>query len=174
MTIIEFKEFLKDIGIYYERKAPNDGTIEAWFERVKKIPSEPIGWITDKIFEANETYPKNIPNTMWAFYREWVQSNPNKIAHKNYFKCPDCDGEGIINMSKTVNNYPYKYVARCERCKQSDLGGIDYISKIMAERHGYAVIEQPTQGPIPTHAKDEIHAIIYRMAHNSRNVRVDQ
>lgn len=172
MTIIEFKEFLRDIGIYYERKAPGDGTTEAWFERVKKIPSEPLGWIADRIFDSNETYPKNIPNIMWSYYREWILANPNKIATKNYFKCPECDGEGIIGLTKKANGYQYNYVARCNRCKQSDLHGIPYLSRSEAVAQGYTVIEQPKPSQIPTHSKDEIQAIIYRMAHNSKMERV--
>lgn len=168
MTIFEFKEFLKDIGIYYERKAPSDGTTEAWFERVKRIPAEPLEWITDKIFETFETYPKNIPNTMWAFYREWIQANPSKIAIENFFHCPECDGEGIINLTKNVNGYPYRYVARCKRCKQSDANGIPFMTRDEAVSKGYTVIEHSKAGPIPTHTKNEVNAIIYRMAHKAR------
>lgn len=168
MTIIEFKEFLRDIGIYYERKAPNDGTTESWFERVKNIPGESVGWITDKIYDSFEAYPKNIPNTMWAFYREWMTANPHKVVSNHYFQCPACDGEGLITISKKVNGYDYDYVARCSRCKQSDINGIPYMSREDAEKGGYSIIAQPHQTQIPTHAKSDVEAIIYRLAHKSK------
>jgi hypothetical protein len=173
MTIIEFKEFLRDIGIYYERKAPGDGTTDAWYERIKKIPHEPLGWITDKIYDQSETYPRNIPNIMWAFYREWIQANPNKIALQNFFHCPDCDSEGVLYLTKTVNGHDYRYVARCRRCQQSSLRGLPEMTKGEAIAQGYTPTEQPKAGPIPTNATGEVNAIIYRLAHKSKMERAE-
>ena len=65
---------------YFERKRPNDNTMDLWFDEVRNIPDEPLEWIKGKIFKENDNKPSNLPATMWALYNAWLQANPHKRA----------------------------------------------------------------------------------------------
>jgi hypothetical protein len=120
VELFEFSKILKEIGDYYERtKEPRHGTIDLWFDKVKHIPTEPIPWIVSKIEADNESFPRNLPATLWGAFREWMQMNPDKVACVQTFReCPDCS-EGLIWARMEKNGHRYTYVFRCARCKQS-------------------------------------------------------
>ena len=119
MELFEFTTILKELSDYYERaKEPKHGTVELWFGKIRKIPSEPIKWIVRKIEDENDSFPRNLPGAVWGAYREWMQANPERMAVKNYFDCPDCT-DGLIWARMEKNGCRYTYVFRCARCKQS-------------------------------------------------------
>ena len=121
MELYEFTSMLKELSDYYERaKEPKNSTTELWFDNIRKIPSEPIKWIVRKIEEENDSFPRNFPSAVWGAYREWMQANPNRVASKTYFDCPDCT-EGLIWARQDKYGCRYTYVFRCARCKQSTL-----------------------------------------------------
>ena len=63
MTLNEFCKSVDELVLYYERKGkpPSDGTLDAWHEKVKHIPSEALPWIVRRIEEEHESWPRNIP-----------------------------------------------------------------------------------------------------------------
>ena len=122
MELFEFTKLLKELTDYYERaKEPKHATVDLWFAKVKNIPSEPIDWIISKIEADNESFPRNLPGAVWGAFREWMQSNPDKVARsRKYHDCPDCS-EGLIWARQEKNGRRYAYVFRCAHCKQSSL-----------------------------------------------------
>ena len=119
MELFEFTKLLKELTDYYERaKEPRPGTTELWFGKVKNISSEPLAWIISKIEAENESFPRNLPGAVWGAYREWMQANPDRMAVKRFFDCPDCT-DGLIWARMEKNGQRYTYVFRCSRCRQS-------------------------------------------------------
>jgi hypothetical protein len=119
VELFEFTQILKELVDFYERKEPKQGTTELWFDKVKRIPSEPIRWMLQKIQDEHEAFPRNVPGALWGAFREWQQAYPERIDRKDYFDCPDCT-DGLIWAKQIKNGIPYGYVFRCARCKQNN------------------------------------------------------
>jgi hypothetical protein len=117
----DFGRVITKLCDYYERKEPKNAAMEVWFARCKPIPTEPLGYITQKIMDNNEIFPKNLPAAMWESFNEWLQANPEKRAQKTYTHCPDCE-DGLIFTSKYSEKLKtkYKYVFSCGKCRQSE------------------------------------------------------
>jgi hypothetical protein len=149
MTWIEFTETIRTVCTYYERKIPNDNAIELWHERVKTIPRESLDWIKRKIFEENDTFPKNLPTVMWSLYNAWLTAHPEKRAFKESVFCPDCEG-GWLALQKQVDGYrqPISFSAPCGKCRQ--IPSAHYMTLFQAIEQGYERIElkkYPEAGP---------------------------
>jgi len=149
MELYEFTKMLKELMDFYERKEPKQGTIELWFGKVSKVPSEPIKWIVNRIENDYETFPKNFCKAIMDTYREWTQANPDKRAAQRYYDCPDCN-EGLIWARKLVENKPYTYVFRCLKCKQNTTQAYPLASRLEL-RAEYDVI--PKLGDLSETAK---------------------
>lgn len=125
-----FRNFAGKLCDYYEKKAPTTATTNLWYAKVKKIPDECVEWLTDKIMEEHETFPRNIPNICWALFYEWRQAHPEKCAPKQSFECDYCHShDGLIFVWKDIGPTdggqgvmaPYRFVFRCGHCKQNDI-----------------------------------------------------
>jgi hypothetical protein len=128
-----------EIAAFYERKQqPSQKTFDIWFDRIKNVPSESLMWITRKIQDEYEYWPKNITATLWSFYHQWLDSNPDKRAIENFFDCPDCD-EGLITAYKEKNNTKYRYVFRCTKCKQNKIAAYPRASRVELLGEGYEI-----------------------------------
>ena len=136
MTQINFRNFVFGVSDYYERKRPQDSTMDLWFDEVRNIPDEPLEWITGKIFKENDTKPTNLPATMWALYNAWLQANPNKRAFAQERDCPDCEG-GWLVLQKRLPMYaiPISHSAPCGRCKQ--IPAAKYMTLAEAKEKGF-------------------------------------
>ena len=143
MNQIQFRQFVYDLSDYYERKRPQDSTLDLWFDEVRNIPDDPLEWIKTKIFKENDTKPSNIPATMWALYNAWLQAHPEKRAYKESVDCPDCE-EGWLVLKKTVKGYrqPISHSAPCGRCKQ--IPAAKYYTLDDAHKAGYERIDLKT------------------------------
>jgi hypothetical protein len=119
MNQIQFRQFVFDLSDYYERKRPQDSTLDLWFNEVHAIPEEPLEWMKVKIFKENDSKPSNIPATMWALYNAWLQANPHKRSFREEVNCPDCES-GWLALEKEVDGYRQKisHSAACGKCKQ--------------------------------------------------------
>ena len=148
MELFEFTTILKELSDYYERaKEPKHGTTELWFDKIRKIPSEPIKWIIRKIEDENDSFPRNLPGAVWGAFREWQQANPDRMATKNYSDCPDCT-DGLLWARKEKNGHRYSYVFRCARCKQSTVQAYPMASRLelMADYDGIPKNGDPYDG----------------------------
>jgi len=143
MTDTRFSEMMRDLATFYERKHPRDEAIELWYKRVKNIPDECVPWITDRIMEDNEMFPRNIASLCWALYHEWLRAHPEKYASKQYYDCKYCL-EGIIYVWKErkedgKTGLPVSFLFRCGHCKQVDMKSwpMSRMEELLAE--GYFV-----------------------------------
>jgi len=136
MVQARFLDFVTDVFDYFERKRPNDNTMDLWFDEVRNIPDEALEWIKSRIFKENDNKPSNLPATMWALYNAWLQANPHKRAFTEEKDCPDCEG-GWLVLQKRIDGYkqPISHSAPCGRCKQ--IPNAYYLTLEEAERKGY-------------------------------------
>ena len=136
MVQMRFIEFVTDIFDYFERKRPNDNTMDLWFDEVRNIPDECLEWVKGKIFKENDNKPSNLPATMWALYNAWLQANPDKRAHREAVNCPDCEG-GWLVLQKRLPMYaiPISHSAPCGRCKQ--IPAAQYMTLFQAKEKGF-------------------------------------
>jgi len=116
MQLLEFTKAIKELGDFYERKSePKQGTIELWFDKVQSIPSEPVPWIVGRIEQDSESFPRNLPGALWAGFREWMQLNPDKAAHRENKQCVDCEG-GLLWVRKYIDGRVHYAVFECAQC----------------------------------------------------------
>jgi len=143
-----FDDILKQLCNYYERKVfPLNSAHDLWFKKTENIPDEAAFYIRDRIYEELESFPKNLPKIMWAFYHEWIEAHPEKRAKLNYFNCPDCN-EGLIFCRKKNSDDKYiRYVFKCSRCKQDHTPGYPMDSKKGLIEKGYE-FEIPFAAPV--------------------------
>jgi len=137
MVQARFLDFVTDVFDYFERKRPNDNTMDLWFDEVRNIPDEALEWIKSRIFKENDNKPSNLPATMWALYNAWLQANPDKRAHRESVDCPDCEG-GWLCLTRPVRGYkvPPTFSAPCGRCRQ--VRAAQYMTLAEALRQGYS------------------------------------
>jgi hypothetical protein len=119
---------VRNLCTYFERaKHPSMETIDMWFNRISKIPDEPVQWIVQRIKETSESFPRNLPNTLWEYYREWIASNPDKVSISKRKDCIRCNGDGYVYATKIHGkNQVYSYVFRCPECEQAKENAIPY------------------------------------------------
>ena len=136
MVQVRFLDFVTDVFDYFERKRPNDNTMDLWFDEVRNIPDEALEWIKSRIFKENDNKPSNLPATMWALYNAWLQANPDKRAHRESVNCPDCEG-GWLVLHKRLPMYaiPITHSAPCGRCKQ--IPAAQYMTMFQAKEKGF-------------------------------------
>ncbi len=126
MVRSELVSFLRDLGAYYQQKVqPIDKSIDIWLEKVQRVPAEALPWIMKKITDDFESWPRNIPSAIWAFYHAWLDAHPEKRAYIHDRKCDECDSSGTLSvLKKTERGTFVSYVFRCGKCGQSNLSGI--------------------------------------------------
>jgi len=136
MVQVRFLDFVTDVFDYFERKRPNDNTMDLWFDEVRNIPDEALEWIKSRIFKENDNKPSNLPATMWALYNAWLQANPHKRAFTEEKDCPDCEG-GWLVLQKTIAGYnqPISHSVPCGRCRQ--IAAVKYLTLAEAIKAGY-------------------------------------
>ena len=135
----DFDTFLMEMAAFYERKQqPAQKTFDIWFNKVQKIPAESLKWITKKIQDEFEIWPRNITATLWAMYHQWLDAYPEKRAIENYFYCPDCN-DGLITARKAKNDVNYRYIFRCPKCKQNHNRSFPLVSRAELMNDGYDV-----------------------------------
>ena len=113
---------VRSLCTYFERKViPTPDAITMWFTRVEKIPDEPVNWMVQKIKEQQEMFPRNLPNLLWEYYREWQQMNPDKMVSRGHICTADhCNGEGYVFATHSRDDgQRYEYVYRCPVCNQA-------------------------------------------------------
>lgn len=141
MVRTDFEAIIGNLGAFYERKVrPTPMTLDMWFEKVKKIPSEAVNPIQQKIMDECDGWPKNITATMWALYHSWLAAHPEKRAFKEAVNCPDCEG-GWLALQKKVDGYrqPISHSAPCGKCRQ--IPAAKYMTLFQAREQGYERIE---------------------------------
>lgn len=116
MTKDEFKEFVVTSTEYFGLKNVVDSSrFDLWFREVSHIPAESLPYIKSMLFSEKESMPRNIPKFVKEFYSQWLNANPDKVAHRNKASiCHECGSTGFLFFRKADG---YKYVARCSSCR---------------------------------------------------------
>jgi hypothetical protein len=120
MVRLEFKTFIIKLCAFYERKKPDDGTMDLWFDSVAMINQAELQQLFNQITQNCETFPRNITATMRALHNDSISElrNPETVTYK---PCSDCNGDGHLFLEKhnpRSDSY-LRYVFRCDKCKQS-------------------------------------------------------
>ena len=71
-----FHDFVKGLCFYYERRDPREEALDLWFQQVKHIPDEPVGWMSGQIRGRHESYPRNLPLVMRELWQQWMEDHP--------------------------------------------------------------------------------------------------
>ena len=96
MTLKEFSNALNEIGKYLGTPtAPSADVVAAWFERVERIPSEAVPFITRRITDEAERMPKNPPKIFREFYGQWMAARPRQNTPAQEHFCGQCY-DGIL------------------------------------------------------------------------------
>jgi len=131
-----FHDFVKGLCFYYERRDPREDAIEMWFQEVKHIPDEPVGWMSAQIRSRYESYPRNLPLVMRDLWQQWREDHPHRRAHGDVGPdCMDCKGTGLIFLSLEGS----RYVFRCGKCRRSNLNGVPTALLIDLQARGYTL-----------------------------------
>lgn len=139
MEDYQFNRLMKSLSEYYERKFPSDDTRAAWFEKVKNIPGTAVEWMQKTITDRHETFPKNLPNCLWALYQEWRKEHPDKAGpFAGGCSCESCDN-GILHARKTVEGISHVFAFRCQACSRSELNGLPTANEFWLQREGYEI-----------------------------------
>ncbi len=151
----EFTIFLKNLCAYYERKPVNPQAMDLWYDRVKLISADSLDTIRFQIVENSETFPKNLPNVMWEYYREWRQGK-NKSSDTIKQDCEHCNGEGEIFLQKKhpSGEYYTRYVFRCDQCKQNKCSAYPWGNKVVLINHGYEPLPEMKGADSITNVKE--------------------
>lgn len=126
MNKFELTQSLTNLANYYERKPPSPATVELWFEKVRTIPAEALQWIENQIESGNESFPRNVPGTIWACYKSWMEANPDKMSRRYEVSCPDGCDDGVVHVRKQKpfggESLTYTYVFSCSKCNRGPQG----------------------------------------------------
>jgi hypothetical protein len=139
MVSYEFNGLVGKLCAFYERKKPNDTTMDLWFDVVEKIPSNELEAIFDRIIKDHDTFPKNLTGAMWANHYELAAQNRLSTIEKVYDPCPECN-QGLLHLQKKNDAGIYsRYVFRCDTCKQRK-ENYPWGNKIILRRSGFEEI----------------------------------
>ena len=112
MTNVEFLEVTREIEKFYEKEI-NAEQSRRWFEELKNITKERYRQISRECYKTLKFIPK-LPDII-----EINKRIPSEVEKNNtVYDCSRCKGIGLIVYTKVQEEYPYKYVARCN-CKNS-------------------------------------------------------
>lgn len=142
---------VRNLCTYFERaKPPSEDTIDMWFAKCANIPDEPLEWIVDRIKDNLEAFPRNLPNTVWEYYRDWLSTYPEKSAHKMIVDCKKCNSTGYIFTIKTnrESKMNYEYAFRCNACKQANDNGLPLWANQLVDQGYYPIPERESSGDI--------------------------
>jgi ferredoxin len=144
----EFAGLVDEVAAYFQHAVPNEHTLEIWYDRVRKIPSSNIEWLTKRITQA-DAWPKNFPNLMWGLSMEWSRSHPEETKKGPDFGCrlnkpgePDVCTDGYIIAWKYLDDIKdwNSYAFRCAECRRcTDACGIPEIGMYSLIEQGYQI-----------------------------------
>lgn len=119
MVATEFGILISKLVSFYERKKPNDSTMDLWFDAISGIPSAEITDIFERIVKDNEAFPRNLTAAMWSVHYELRAAAGIATAVKVYKHCDYCkDGLLFLEKEHPSGGFYMRYVFRCDQCKQ--------------------------------------------------------
>lgn len=138
MRIEEFDKAVRKLCTYYERKAPDQKTIELWFSRVSQYPDECLPWMVKTICEKSDRFPTNPPNMIRLLWQDWLRDHPEKVERYNSSAgcsdpwCKKGEIHALLNVSGRISVYAFV----CGTCRGSRMAW-PVASSIQLEEAGY-------------------------------------
>lgn len=119
MTQIEWELFVQQMATYFSRQTPTQSARDLWYGKVEKIPGEALPWILDWIGRDRDSWPINLPKTVWAGWYAWQEANPKRVAPEAtvHVECdaPGCT-DGYLWLESDHRGRVYSAMAHCDRC----------------------------------------------------------
>ena len=118
-----FKQFLQASFTYFGKKMDlPKATGEMWEKDCGKYPGEFFEWAIEHIKsqDTGKNFLGNPPKAVRDLWFQWLQANPRKVEHKEFFCKEEHCKEGLLFVYKGK----YRSAFRCEQCNASVLLGI--------------------------------------------------
>ncbi len=138
MNEMDFTRYIEELFAYYNARIPGRRTLDLWHEMTQFVPAEAMPWILRRVWETNESMPRNVPREIRELWQAWLQAHPEKRDRREAERdCPDCEG-GWLSLYKPVEGYrvPPTFSAPCGRCRQ--VRAAQYMTLAEALRQGYS------------------------------------
>lgn len=116
MTRTEFIDFLERVANYFGAKNMiAEMRINLWYDQCHYVPREALSWIEKKIFEQQDSMPRNLPKLVKALWMGWQDAHPEKMA----WETVRCGAPGCENGYIFVRNQEgYGFTAYCDQCAE--------------------------------------------------------
>jgi len=135
MNEMDFTRYIEELFAYYNARIPGRRTLDLWHEMTQFVPAEAMPWILRRVWETNESMPRNVPREIRELWQAWLQAHPEKRDRREAERdCPDCEG-GWLSLYKPVEGYkiPLSFSAPCGRCKQVRAGKYILLAEAIAQ-----------------------------------------
>ncbi|MDY0274778.1 MAG: hypothetical protein RBR42_04970 [Desulfomicrobium sp.] len=135
MTEQQFSYAAMSIANFLGASVPSETKIYTWFPKVSHIPSEAVGYITQKLTDELERMPANFPKVFLEKFHQWQRDNPQKQAKEREQGCQDCEA-GLLWLYRKKNGKIETTVKYCQ-CYAGFAGHIGRVSLAQAEAAGW-------------------------------------
>ena len=114
MTRLEFVEFLERVSTYFgAKRLMDEKRIESFYDQCHHVPHEALGWIEDRIYQEQDSMPRNLPKYIRALWLQWQDLNPERMVREPVeCNAPGCEGGYIFVRHREG----WTAVAYCDRC----------------------------------------------------------
>jgi hypothetical protein len=142
-----FSDFVKSLALHFGQEKyvePGQQTkmrLTSWFDQVKDLPSESLGWMAGQIKRNNEFFPRNLSKTMLELWPGWKSENPDKLLPINQ-QCRDCHDclDGVLYAWTWRDNRLLTAAFRCSCGKAAnDFPAMPMTCKADLETNGWIV-----------------------------------
>jgi hypothetical protein len=138
MKLDTFLQLVERLRIFFGKSKPSEDQVLAWFEVLEnKVPEgDPLEWIEERIKEDERFFPTNLPRCILQYWQRWQEEHPTQMSPKDVQRecwgdCPDGCRDGLWYVKKKIYDKNgdvvdiVSAVFRCDRCKRSDLLGLE-------------------------------------------------
>ncbi len=114
MTQIEFVDFLERVAAYFgARTLMSEQRIALFYDQARHVPREALDWIERRLYEQQDSMPRNLPKVVKALWLQWQDTHPERMVSE-HIECdaPGCEGGYIFVRHREG----WTAVAYCDRC----------------------------------------------------------
>jgi len=115
MDKIEFLVPFETLCHRYSKPAKKELT-NVYYSRLRRMPAAIFSEIVNLIIDNDKYFPT--PGRIKAEFHQYLESHPEKKAHKNMTPCDYCDGNGYLEYRyyKAEHSQHYNAICRCAHC----------------------------------------------------------
>jgi len=123
-----FNDFVQELALHFGQDKyiqPSDMTskrLKSWYNQVQTLPDDCLQWISDKIKNSYEWFPRNLSKTVIELYETWKKETAYKTKTEQV-DCGVCFNSGwIVASYLDKRNYWQSVAFRCGHCKRLQNG----------------------------------------------------